>query len=206
MAVSWTNIFRAVFVLLMAGHVLFMYSLARTQQLGFGFDLTTAILSALFALLMLVPLAPAVALSDLPEAYGRAARRRRFKNGLCPSCGYPVAPSGGETCQECGRPMTEPAPYRFTWAMARRFVVFALIAWIGGSIASEGWLLTDEAAFSVEVEAQASQGRRAFSRDRRWPGNGSLLWDVELGYSAVQGGTISLQYASPVAPTSVDTE
>ena len=203
---SWTNLFRTVFVLLMAGHVLVMYSLARTQQHGFGFDLNTAILSTLFALLMLLPLAPAVALSDLPEVYSRTVERRRFKNGLCPNCRYPVAPSGGDICQEFGMRMIEPEPYRFTWAMARRFDIFALIAWIAGSLASEGWLLTDEAAFCVEVEAQASQGRRAFSRDRRWPGNGSLLWDVELGYSAVQGGTISLQYASPVAPTDADSE
>ncbi len=182
MPVSWTNIFRAVFVLLMAGHVLFMYSLARTQQLGFGFDLSTVIHSALFALVMLVPLAPAVALFDLPEAYGRATRRRRFRNGLCPDCRYPVAPSGGETCQECGRPMTEPAPYRFTWAMARRFVVFALIAWMAGSIASEGWLLADDAAFRKEAEAQAARGQVSLARKRRWPGNGYLLWDVDQGY------------------------
>ncbi len=159
-----------------------MYSLARTRLLGFGFDLYKVVPSALFALLMLIPLAPAVALSDLPEAYGRAARRRRFRNGLCPSCGYPVAPSGGSTCQECGKPMTEPAPYRFTWAMARRFVVFALIAWIAGSIASEGWLLADEAAFRKEAEAQAASGQASFARKRRWPGNGYLLWDVDQGY------------------------
>lgn len=182
MLVSWTNIFRAVFVLLMAGHVFVMYSLARTQAHGFGFDLRTAIGSALFALVMLIPLAPAVALSDLPEAYSRATRRRRFKNGLCPACGYPVAPSGGETCQECGRRMTEPEPYRFTWAVARRFVVFALIAWMAGSIASEGWLLADEAAFRTEVDAQAAQGQHSYGRDRRWPGNGYFLWDVDQGY------------------------
>ncbi len=126
---------------------------------------------------MLLPLAPAVALSDLPEVYSRTVERRRFKNGLCPACRYPVAPSGSEFCQECGTVMVEPEPYRFTWAMARRFVVFALIAWIAGSIASEGWLLADEATFRKETEAQAELGRGEFSRRRRWPGQGYLYWE-----------------------------
>ena len=182
MLISWTNIFRSVLVLLMTGHIFLMYSLARTQQGGFGFDPKIAILSTVFALLMLIPLSPAVALFDLPEAYSRATGRRRFRNGLCPACRYPVAPSGSATCQECGRPMTEPAPYRFTWAVARRFVVFALIAWMAGSIASEGWLLADEAAFRKEAEAEAASGQTSFARKRRWPGNGYLLWDVDQGY------------------------
>ena len=198
--------FRIVFVLLMTGHVLFMYSLARTQLQGFGFDLYKAVGSALFALLMLIPLAPAVALSDLPEAYGRATRRRRFRNGLCPSCGYSVAPSGGETCQECGRPMTEPAPYRFTWAMARRFVVFALIAWIAGSIASEGWLLADEAAFREEAEAKALNGWSGCLRDRRWPANGYFVWDVGKGYYAGRGGSFNIFFTQRPPPTSADSE
>ncbi len=194
---SWTNLFRTVFVLLMAGHVLVMYSLARTQQHGFGFDLNKAILSTLFALLMLLPLAPAVALFDLPEVYSRTARRRRFKNGLCPACRYPVAPSGGNVCQECGRPMTEPERYRFTWAMARRFAIFALIAWIAGSIASEEWLLADEAAVRKEGEAQAAQGQRLFFRQRRWLGNGCLVWDVDREYYTAQGGTIIISPSNP---------
>ena len=197
MPVSWTNIFRTVFVLLMAGHIFVMYSLARTQQGGFGFGLQTAILSALFALVMLLPLAPAIVLSDLPESYDRATRRRRFRNGLCPTCRYPVAPSGGETCQECGRPMTEPEPYQFTWAMLRRFVVFALIAWIAGSIASEGWLLADEAAFREEAEAQAARGQASSARKRRWPGNGYLVWDVGQGYSTAHNLTLSAALPAP---------
>ncbi len=202
---SWTILFRTVFVLLMAGHVLVMYSLARTQQHGFGFDLNTAILSTLFALLMLLPLAPAVALSDLPEVYSRTVARRRFKNGLCPTCRYPVAPSGGEICQECGMRMVEPDPYRFTWAMARRFAFFALIAWIAGSIASEGLLLADEAAFRKEAEARAIKGRGDLLRDRRWPGNGYLVWDVAKGYYAGQGGGRILFTPFP-APTKADSE
>ncbi len=197
---SWTNIFRTGFVLLMAGHVLVMYSLARTQQHGFGFDLNTAVLSTLFALLMLLPLAPAVALSDLPEVYSRTVQRRRFKNGLCPSCRYPVAPSGGDICQECGTVMIEPEPYRFTGAMARRFAAFALIAWIVGSLASEGWLIADEAAFRQEAEAEALKGRGTLLRDRRWPGNGYLVWDVDQGYYAAQGGTII------ISPTKADSK
>ena len=203
---SWTNLFRTVFVLLMAGHVLVMYSLARTQQHGFGFDLNTAILSTLFALLMLLPLAPAVALSDLPEVYSRTVRRRRFENGLCPTCRYPVASSGGNVCQECGRPMIAPERYRFTWAMARRFAAFALIAWIAGSIASEGWLIADEAAFRKEAEAEALKGRGSLLRDRRWPGNGYLVWDVDQGYFTAQGSPFSIQYFSPPAPTNADSE
>ena len=203
---SWTNLFRTVFVLLMAGHVLVMYSLARTQQHGFGFDLNTAILSTLFALLMLLPLAPAVALSDLPEVYSRTVQRRRFRNGLCPACRYPVAPSGGNVCQECGRPMIEPERYRFTWAMGRRFAFFALIAWIVGSIASEGLLIADEAAFRKEAEAEALKGRGSLLRDRRWPGNGYLVWDVDQGYFTAQGSTFSIQYFSPPAPTKAASE
>ena len=206
MPVSWTNIFRAVFVLLMTGHVLFMYSLARTQEYVFGLDLERIIVSTSFALVMLLPLAPAVALFDLPEVYGRAARRRRFKNGLCPACRYPVSPSGGSVCQECGRPMTEPAPYRFTWAMTRRFATFTLIAWIAGSIASEGWLIADEAAFRKEAEAQATSGQASLARKRRWPGNGYLLWDVDQGYFAAQGGTIGIRYSSPPTPSNADSE
>lgn len=189
--------FRTVFVLLMAGHVLVMYSLARTQQHGFGFDLNTAILSTLFALLMLLPLTPAIALSDLPEAYIRAARRGRWSTGLCPSCRYPVAPSGGDICQECGTPMIEPDPYRFTWSMARRFAIFALIAWIAGSVASEGWLLADEATFRNEAEAQAAQGHISLARERRWPGHGSIFWEVDQGYYAAQGGTIMISPTNP---------
>ena len=83
--------------------------------------------------------------------------------------------------------MTEPAPYRFTWSMARRFVVFALIAWIAGSIASEGWLLADEAAFRTEAEAAAARGQASFARKRRWPGNGAHLWDVDYGYYTMEG-------------------
>ena len=203
---SWTNIFRTVFVLLMAGHVLVMYSLARTQQHGFGFDLNTAILSVLFALLMLLPLAPAVALSDLPEVYSRTVRRRRFRNGLCPACRYPVAPSGGDICQECGTRMIQPDPYRFTWAMARRFAAFSLIAWIVGSIASEGLLVADETAFRKEAEAEALKGRDSLLRDRRWPGNGYLVWDVDQGYFTAQGGAFSIHYFSPPAPTKADSE
>ncbi|MEE9130879.1 MAG: hypothetical protein V3T84_12730 [Phycisphaerales bacterium] len=203
---SWTNLFRTVFVLLMAGHVFVMYSLARTQQPGFGFDLNTAILSTLFALLMLFPLAPAVALSDLPEVYSRTVRRRRFKNGLCSACCYPVAPSGGNVCQECGRPMTEPEPYRFTWAMARRFAAFALIAWIAGSLASEGWLLADEAAFRKEAEAEALKGHGGLVRDRRWPGNGYLVWDVGKGYYPGQGGSFSILFTPTPAPTDADSK
>lgn len=191
-------------MLLMAGHVLVMYSLARTQQPGFGFDLKTAILSTLFALLMLLPLAPAIAFSDLPEVYSRAVRRRRFRNGLCPDCRYPVAPSGRETCQECGRGMTEPEPYRFTWSMAKRFAIFALIAWIAGSIASEGWLLADEAAFRGEAEDEALKGRGGLLRDRRWPGNGYLVWDVGKGYYTGQGGSFSIRSTPIPAPTNAD--
>ena len=194
---SWTNIFRTVFVLLMAGHVLVMYALARTHQHGFGFDLNKAMLSTLFALLMLLPLAPAIALSDLPEAYKRAARRRRWSDGLCPSCRYPVAPSGRDVCQECSTPMIEPEAYRFTWAMARRFAFFALIAWIAGSLASEGWLLADEAAFRKEAEAEALKGQDSLLRDRRWPGNGYLVWDVDQAYFTAQGGTIIISPTNP---------
>ena len=154
---------------------------------------------------MLVPLAPAVALSDLPEALVRASRRRKWKSGLCPACNYPVAPSGAQTCQECGRPMTEPEPYRFTWAIARRFVVFALIAWMVGSISSEWWLLADEAAFRAEVEDYARNGRGDLLRDRRWPGNGYLVWDVGKGYYAGQGSGRILFTPVPV-PTTEDSE
>jgi hypothetical protein len=204
--VSWSNLFRTGFVLLMAGHVFVMYSLARTQQHGFGFDLNTAILSTLFALLMLLPLAPAIALSDLPEAYKRAARRRRWSTGLCPACRYPVAPSGGDICQECGMRMIEPEPYRFTWAMARRFPIFALVARIAGSIASEGWLLADEAAFRGEAEDEALKGGRGLLRDRRWPGNGYLVWDVGKGYYTGQGGSFSILFTPTPAPTNADSE
>ena len=190
---SWSNLFRTVFVLLMAGHVVLMYSLARTLRPTFGFDEATVGLSTLFALLMLLPLAPAIWLSDLPEAYRRAALRRRWKKGLCPACRYPVFAAGGDICQECGTPMREPAPYRFTWGVARRFAVFALVAWIGGSLSSEAWLLSDEAAFRRDASMKAAQGSDSFVRQRRWPGNGYLAWHVDRGYYAARGGIFSVR-------------
>lgn len=78
--------------------------------------------------------------------------------------------------------MAEPERYRFTWAMARRFAIFVLIAWIAGSIASEGWLIVDEAAFRKEAEAQAALGQGELSRRRRWPGQGYLFCDFGRGY------------------------
>ena len=102
--------------------------------------------------------------------------------------------------------MTEPERYHFTWAMARRFAAFALIAWIAGSLASEGWLLLDESAFRGEAEAEAVKGQGDLMRKRRWPGNGYLVWDVDGGYYTAQGSTFSIQYASPPAPTNADSE
>ncbi len=93
--------------------------------------------------------------------------------------------------------MTEPERYRSNWAMARGFAAFALIAWIVGSLASEGWLLADEAAFRQEAEAEALKGRGSLMRNHRWPGNGSIFWDVDQGYYTAQGGTIIISLANP---------
>ena len=96
--------------------------------------------------------------------------------------------------------MIEPEPYRFTWAIARRFAFFALIAWIAGSLAIEGWLLVDEAAFRGEAEVEALKGHGDLMRKRRWPGNGSIFWDVDQGYYPAQNGTII------ISPTNADSK
>ena len=133
MPVSWELLFRAIVALLMTAHVFYFYLFARARE-------ATAGGSALFALAMLVPLAWAVAISDLPEIYRRGRRHRRWEQGRCPGCGYPVRAGGGDGgCPECGTSMDEPRPYRFTWATIRRFAFLVAAAWVIGCGAAETW-------------------------------------------------------------------
>ena len=140
MPLRWPTLFRLFILLLMAGHVFVQYSLARE---AYDWALTG---SALFALAMLVPLASAVAIPELPEIYDRTRRHRKWEEGRCPACGYPVRAGGGIGCPECGGSMEEPVPYRFTWATVRRFAIIALVAWLIGCAGGETWAVADPGA------------------------------------------------------------
>jgi hypothetical protein len=58
------------------------------------------------------------------------------------------------------------------WPVCLLFVVFA-VSLLGGSLASESWILWDEARFSAEVSK--ANGRNPYSRPRAWPNQGCSL-------------------------------
>lgn len=176
MLVSLTTLFRAAIVLVMAFHVFCMDLLARGMAGVVGLTPRGALGPSLFGLALLVPLVWAVALPDLPEILRRQAGRRRFERGECSACGYPLSDHAGEACNECGAPRRAPDPFSLGWPTVRRFAVLALSAWALGCTAAEAWARLDEQAFVAE--AAAYHGNGVYSRQRRWPMDGHVLWFV----------------------------
>jgi hypothetical protein len=175
---SFSAIFRVFVALLMAGHIFFMYTLARAMGRTFGFDLGTSVTAALFAFGLMVPLVWAVGIPELPEVWTRGFRARRWwKQGRCPQCGYSLREIAGASCPECGLPgaAAEPPAYRLGALPIRRFIAMALVAWLLGCAVGETWLLNDERAFRSEAGAAWSIGR-PFGRPRTWPCAQFSLW------------------------------
>jgi hypothetical protein len=173
------NLFRAFVCLIMATWVFGMYSTARTMSDVVGFEAGTVIGSAVFALVMLIPLTPAAGVPDLPELITRARGIRRWRQKRCPDCGYELAGLGtAGTCPECASELIEPASLEFGPRTLRRFAVISLMAWLCGTIVAETWIWNDERAFAAEVRQLVDNGRDAhYSRARRWPsGNSSLVY------------------------------
>jgi hypothetical protein len=181
---TFANLFRVVIIMLLAAHVFYMYDLSRLMSNDFGFDVGTAVLSALFALAMLMPLVWAVALPDAPEMYVRVFRARRWrKDGRCPKCGYRCVRAQA-ICSECGAALREPAEYRITVATIRRYLGMCLLAWVIGCLAAEMSVQADEDAFRREAVAAAAGGATEYYRSRRWPMRGGFIWYGEVGFAA----------------------
>jgi hypothetical protein len=203
---SFALCFRAAITMLLALHVLFMYSMARGMGEHFGFDVTTTMIAALFAFAMLIPLVWAVALPELPEAITHSILpRRRWKKGRCPGCAYDmrgviglahgaasaVSAEQSVRCPECGTMMREPPPpemLQLSARTAKRFVILNLLAWLVGCTAGETLMQIDERVFRSEVEARSTAGLSdTFTRPRWWPNrNCAIGYRPDVGYFATQ--------------------
>ncbi len=187
MPFSWGSLVRVLVLLAMAGHVFYLYSLARAWSHVVGLDAGSATALGLFALATLVPLAwGAIVLLDLPEIVRGHRGRRRWEQGCCPRCGYPLVAAPGDSCPECGAPRREPGSFWFGWSAVGRFVSLALAAWIIGCSAAEGWAWMDETSFAREGEAYLRQTTAdiRYSRPRRWPVDQRLYYTRGGGISA----------------------
>ncbi len=175
---SWTAIVRVVVLLLMAAHVFYFYAFARGPQEIVGLDFPTVLASSAFALIMLVPLAGAVVLPDLPEIIRSHRARRRWQRGRCSMCNYLLLYEQGTSCPECGTARGEPGSFEFGWSTVQRFVLLAAAAWAVGCIGAESWSVLDELAFAREGEAHASTmtAKDLYSRPRRWPNQDKTLY------------------------------
>jgi len=163
---------RGIVATLLTAHVFYMFALARTQLDGFGFDLSTVLLAALFALVVLLPFAWAVVLGDIPEVYITQIRSRNwYRANRCPQCGYDLTGIKSiKQCPECGGAIAEPPPYKLSRTNIRRFITINLAAWVLGCVVAEAWLGADEAAFVREAQAAVAQDdRELYQRPRRWP-------------------------------------
>ena len=199
MPVSWTTLFRLLVLLLMSLHVFVMYCYARVVSGAVGFRAGDVAASGFFSLAMMIPLAWAVLLPDVPEIVRRHRGRKRWEKGACPSCGYIVAEATGSSCPECGASRGEPAPYSFGWPTALRFAGLAVGAWLLGCVAAQLWILADESAFRREaLESRAVALDKPYQRPRAWP-----MDEVRLFYTARDGVTAAPPVV-PVEPTTID--
>lgn len=172
-------------LLLMAAHVFYLYAFARVQQEIVGLDFPAILASSSFSLIMLVPLAWAVALPDLPEIIRAQRSRFRWSKGECPRCGYPVVHAKGGSCPECGADRAEPKAFWLGWSTARRFAVLAAVAWLLGCVTAETWAAVDESIFAREAKAHLDvTAADQYSRPRLWP-----MQDMTLYYTTVDGVT-----------------
>ncbi|MEE8459300.1 MAG: hypothetical protein V3S08_05480 [Phycisphaerales bacterium] len=186
MPLSWTAIVRVVVLLLMAAHVFYFYAFARAPQEIVGVDFAAILASSAFALVMLVPLAWAVVLPDLPEIVRNHRARGRWQRGRCSSCNYLLLYEQGANCPECGTSRDEPGSFQFGWSTVQRFVLLAAAAWIVGCIGAESWAVLDEVAFAREGEMYVSTAttKDAYSRPRRWPSQDQTLYFSSRGVTA----------------------
>lgn len=183
MPVSWTAVFRGAMLLLIAAYVFFWYAFARMRQEIVGLDVVTVLASASFALVMLVPLAPATALPDVPVLVRSEIGRRRWREGRCAVCGHSLLEGRGGSCPECGAERAEPV-FRLGWDTVRRFVTLAALAWVLGCSVAECWTWLDESSFAREAPKLVTADLGHYSRARRWP-----MGDRNLYYSPADGVT-----------------
>jgi hypothetical protein len=197
MPISWTALFRVVVMLLMAAHVFYFYEFARNDLETVGLEFTTVLASSSFGLVMLVPLAWAAALPDLPLIIRTQVGRRRWQRGCCAWCGRFLLAAAGTVCPECGEERRPPPAFELGWGTVRRFAILALAAWVIGCVAAESWASLDEMTFAREAP-QASRAGGSYSRQRRWP-----MQDKRLYYTAADGVTAyapHLVLPEPVGP------
>lgn len=180
MPISLANLFRAMVVGVLAVHVFYMYSVARAMHGDFGFDVGTALLAAMFSMVMLLPFVWAVTLPEWPEVYARHVRARRwYREGRCAACGYRLSGQGA-VCSECGAINVPPEAYSVSWRTVRTFVIVNVLAWMLGSMTAEVLAGEDERAFVREADAHVQTGATAdYARARRWPvGSSTLVYEA----------------------------
>lgn len=185
---SLASCFRLLILALMAGHVFYMYCLARTMAETFGFDAAVTAGSAVFAAVMMIPLLWAVTLPELPDVAQWFRAQRRWRTGRCTDCGYEVRGVPSASCPECATRIAAPAGYRLSVAAVRRFAVMVVAAWLLGTVTGEAWTRHDEQQFARDLRVRMAAGAAgSYSRPRSWPsGSASLNYDPSRGVFATE--------------------
>jgi hypothetical protein len=200
-----STLFRLIIILLLAGHVFYMYCTARTMRETFGAEVMTILPAAGFGLLMLIPFLWLVCVPEFPEILQRHTfGPRRARAGKCPWCGYPASQAKATTCAECGRSTAMPEPYEWRWHVVRLFLVMNIAAWIIGCAAGELLVGMDERAFVNDVEdverdpeITGTNRRVVLFRERRWPSNATMVYTIETKQF---GGDASLPSRADLLP------
>ncbi len=202
MPMSWTAIFRVAMLLLMAAYVFYLYAFARALQEVVGTEFSTILASSSFGLVMLVPLAWAAVVPDVPQIMRIHRGRRRWLRGYCSACNFFLLKASGSRCPECGTDRGEPRPFEFGWSTVRRFAALAVAAWVLGCVVAESWIVLDETSFAREAPALVDgTATDRYSRHRRWPMHAKRLY-----YSSADGVTAffpELVLEAPRLPTIV---